>query len=242
MPPLDYTFALRAYGRMGRVLLILAVFAAGWQAARAQETASAGPPDAAYGSFHSFAAYRDGQKIGTHSLSFQRDGERLVVTTSVDLAVKIVGLTAFRYSHRARETWDGSELVGLETTTDDDGKQYVVRATRQADGLVVDRHTPEKSGYTRSLAGFVMPSTHWNLRQTLQSELLNSQKGSVDSIKVTAIGSEPVKTASGIVDAMHYRYEGKDRFAMHQWFDARGRWVKTTFKAHDGSLVEYVLQ
>ncbi|MDC6726076.1 DUF6134 family protein, partial [Leclercia adecarboxylata] len=156
--------------------------------------------------------------------------------------VKIVGLTAFRYSHRARETWDGSEFVGLETTTDDDGKQYVVRATRQADGLVVDRHTPEKSGYTRSLAGFVMPSTHWNLRQTLQSQLLNSQKGSVDPIKVTAIGSEPGKTASGIVDAMHYRYEGKDRFAMNQWFDARGRWVKTTFKAHDGSLVEYVLQ
>jgi len=45
---------------------------------------------------------------------------------------------------------------------------------------------------------------------------------------------------AGWVDANHYRYSGdvnKD-----QWFDDSGRWVKTVFKASDGSTIEYILQ
>ena len=29
---------------------------------------------------------------------------------------------------------------------------------------------------------------------------------------------------------------------MDQWFDDRGRWVKASFKAFDGSEIEYILQ
>lgn len=208
----------------------------------AQDTAHASTQDAVYGPSHTFAAFRNGERIGTHTLSFKREGSQLVVTTSVDLAVKLMGFTAFRYTHRGREVWNGNDLVAVETSTNDDGKQYVVRASRQGESLVVDHHTPETEGYRRTLATGVLPSTHWNVRQTAQSQLLNSQKGTIDPIRVTPLGRESVATASGPVEATHYRYDGKDGFAMDQWFDARGRWVKTTFKAHDGSLIEYVLQ
>jgi hypothetical protein len=225
-----------------RLLLGIAVLAAGWSAASAQDTAFAGPQEAAYGPSHSFAAFREGQRIGTHSVSFQREGSRLVVSTSVDLSVKFMGFTAFRYTHRGREVWNGNELVALETTTNDDGKHYVVRAARQGERLVVDSHTPDSDGYRRNLTALVLPTTHWNVRQAAQSQLLNSQKGTVDPVRVTSRGVESVKTASGSIEATRYHYEGKDGLSMDQWFDARGRWVKTTFTAHDGSLIEYVLQ
>ena len=227
---------------MGRLLFVLALVTVGWSSAGAQDTASASPPETPYGPSISFAAFRNGERIGTHTLTFKREGSQLVVSTSVDLAVKLVGFTAFRYTHRGREVWNGNDLVSVETTTNDDGKQYVVRATKQGDKLVVDSHTPDFEGYRRTMVTGVLPSTHWNLRQTTQSQLLNSQKGTVDPVRVTTIGRETVNTASGAVDATHYRYEGKDGFAMDQWFDARGRWVKTTFTAHDGSLIDYVLQ
>ena len=37
-----------------------------------------------------------------------------------------------------------------------------------------------------------------------------------------------------------FRYTGD--VTKDQWFDDRGRWVKTTFKASDGSTIEYVLE
>jgi hypothetical protein len=227
---------------MGRLLFAIVMVAAGWSPASAQDTAFASPQDAVYGPSHTFAAFRNGERIGTHTLSFKREGSQLVVSTSVDLAVKLMGFTAYSYTHRGREIWNGSDLVAVDTSTNDDGKQYVVRALRQGESLVVDSHTPEAKGYRRSLVTGILPSTHWNLRQTAQSKLLNSQKGTIDPVRVTQVGRGSVTTASGAVEATHYRSDGKDGFAMDQWFDARGRWVKTTFTAHDGSLIEYVLQ
>lgn len=227
---------------MRRLLLTMAALAAGWSTASAQDTAHAPPQDTVYGPSHRFAAFRNGERIGTHTLSFTREGSRLIVSTSVDLAVKLMGFTAYRYTHRGREVWNGNDLLAVETSTNDDGRQYAVRAARQGESLVVDSHTPETQGYRRTLATGVLPSTHWNIRQTAQSKLLNSQKGTIDPVRVTSLGCEAVATASGTVEATHYRYEGKDDFAMDQWFDTRGRWVRTTFRAHDGSLIEYVLQ
>ena len=95
-------------------------------------------------------------------------------------------------------------------------------------------------GFRQTLPPGVLPSTHWNMRQTMQSQLLNSQKGTLDPIRVTQLGREFVATASGTVEATRYHYDGD--IQMDQWFDARGRWVKTTFIASDGSQIEYVLQ
>ena len=88
----------------------------------------------AYGSQLTFAAYRNGQPIGSHRLSFDKDGDRLVVTTSIELAVKVVGITAYRYTYRGREIWLGKELVSFDSSTDDDGKPYAVRASRDKIG------------------------------------------------------------------------------------------------------------
>ncbi len=218
---------------MVRIWLAIVMVVAGWSTSEAQQIPYAGS--------QSFAAYRDGQRIGTHRLDFQKEGDQLVVSTSIDLAVKVVGLTAYRYSHRSREVWRGSDLWAVDSSTDDDGKHYSVRAVRDGPSLMLDRKAPAASEpFRESVAPGIMPSSHWNMRQTQQAQLLNSQKGTVDPIQVTPLGRETVRTASGSVEAMRYRYTGGVR--MDQWFDGHGRWVKTTFTAPDGSLIDYVLQ
>ena len=69
------------------VALILAA------AGTATATASAAQ-DTPYGNSLSFIAYRNGEAIGRHTLSFQRNGQELKVETSINLAVKILGITA----------------------------------------------------------------------------------------------------------------------------------------------------
>jgi len=85
-----------------------------------------------------------------------------------------------------------------------------------------------------------MPTSQWNFRQVQQTALLNTQLGTVAQIQVTPAGRETVRTPGGSISATRYRYTGDLR--MDQWFDDRGRWVKGTFSAFDGSTIEYILQ
>lgn len=197
---------------------------------------AAGADRVPYGQTLAFAMMRHGHQIGSHRLVFERDGGRLKVSTSIDIAVKLIGITAYRYSHRAQESWDGDSLVSLTSRTDDDGKAYAVQANRTAEGVVVQTQNAGRS----VLPAGILPSSHWNVRQVEQTILLNTQKGNAAHVKATALGRETVKTSSGALQATHYRYDGDIR--MEQWFDDRGRWVKMAFTGSDGSSIEYVLQ
>lgn len=213
--------------------LAIALFCAG--------PAAAAGLDLPYGKPLEFAAFRNGQRIGIHRLTFEKEGERLVVTTQIDLAVKVIGLTAYRYSHRSHETWLGDALQSFESRTDDNGKAWTVRASRDAAGLRVERTAPDAASPERAtMPAAMMPSTHWNARQAAQGFLLNAQKGTREEIAVTPLGHEQVKTLSSVVPAMRYRYDGGVR--MEQWFDEHGRWVKSRFTVSDGSVIDYLLQ
>jgi hypothetical protein len=232
---------------MVRFFLALFLLATGSGAARASD----GLP---YGSSLSFAAFRNGQAIGHHSLTFQRNGAELTVSTTIDLAVKFLGITAYRYMHRAQEVWRGDTLLGLVAQTYDDGKKYAIKVRREGTELTVERNAPTDvpatadltSGPTSDgsaiamLPAQLLPSTHWNVRQIRQSALLNTQTGVQARIQVATLGRETIRAAKGSIDATRYRYTGD--LIMDQWFDDAGRWVKTSFTASDASTIEYVLQ
>ena len=195
--------------------------------------------DFPYGDKIVFSAFRNGEKIGQHAVAFRHEGNELVVTTSVDLAVKMVGMTVYRYTLRSQEKWSGDAFQNLISKTDDDGKKFYVGAQHKGDTLVVDH---DEAGKQRdNLPGSVIPASHWNILQTSQHALLNAQTGKLEKVHVTPLGRETIKTSSGQIEADHFRYEGD--LPMDQWFDSKGRWVKMTFKVKsDGSVIDYVLQ
>jgi hypothetical protein len=218
-------------------------------------TAAAAANDFPYGRTLAFAVYRNGEEVGRHTLSFQNEGASRTVTVAVNLSVKTLGVTAYRYSHDSREMWNDKALQWLDTRTDDNGRKFAVRAQRDGKGLMVEREAPPEVApaavadqglqareITRErLPASILPTTNWNVGQVGQSVLLNTQYGTQAHAKITPMGREPVQTASGAtVQATRYRYTGDLR--MDQWFDGRGRWVKAVFPAFDGSMIEYILQ
>lgn len=232
---------------MRRLFLASILVAAGAVTAAAAD-------DFPYGSTHSFAVYRNGQQIGTHTLAFQNSGDQRAVATSIDFAVKAMGMTVYRYVHRGNEVWKGSTLQSIDTKTDDNGKQFAMKARQNGNQLAVERKAAEPAAsaatndqglqrngtVVETLPATILPSTHWNLKQVKQSTLLNTQYGTPSKVKITDLGRETIKTASNSIQATHYRYSGD--ITMDQWFDDRGRWVKAAFKAFDGSEIEYILQ
>ena len=232
---------------MRRLVLALVLMVAGAATAAAAD-------DFPYGNTHSFAVYRNGQLIGSHNLAFQGNGQQRAVATSIDFAVKAMGLTVYRYSHRGNEVWNGSILKSIDTKTDDNGKQFTMSARHEGSRLAVERKGTDtafgtsvndqglqrNSPMVEALPPTVLPSTHWNLDQVKQSTLLNTQYGTPSKVKITNLGRQTIKTSSRSIEATHYRYTGD--ITMDQWFDDRGRWVKASFKAFDGSEIEYILQ
>src|SRR5918996_2375568 len=60
--------------------------------------------------------------IGRQVLTFRCDGDRLVVDTTVDVAVRMLFLTIYRHEARYRGVWQGDRLIRFESHTDDNGK------------------------------------------------------------------------------------------------------------------------
>lgn len=232
---------------MRRLILALVLLGCG------SATAFAAGGELPYGPTHVFAAFRNGERIGTHTLTFQQNGDKRVVTTSIDFSVKALGLTMYRYMHRGQEVWNGNSFESISTQTDDNGTKYALKAKHEAGGVSVVREgggAPKLSandvGFQQggakqeTLPASTLPSTHWNFNQVKQASMLNSQNGNLAKIQITPKGRETIKTANGTLQADHYSYTGD--VVMDQWFDDKGRWVKATFKASDGSTIEYILQ
>jgi hypothetical protein len=119
-----------------------------------------------------FEVLRDGAPIGLHRVSFASAGDTLTVRIAIDLEVKVAFLTIYRYRHRSIESWRGGLLVGLETTTDDNGAVSTVRARATAGGLAV-----EGSGGSFLAPADTLPTSYWREDMARRSRLLDTQRG-----------------------------------------------------------------
>src|SRR3546814_1968732 len=64
-------------------------------------------------------------------MTFSRRGDDSVVEVAIDIAVDVLGITVFRFTHRAEEVWRGGQLWSLVSDTDDDGTRWRVQAERR---------------------------------------------------------------------------------------------------------------
>ena len=132
-----------------------------------------------------FKVYRGGSEIGRHSVEATASGDRLTVKISVELAVKILGITAYRYTHNNREEWLAGELQSLTSDTNDDGDKAYVRLRRTANSFEIN-----SSGYKGDLSLEAAPSSYWNHR-ALQAPLwFSTQSGIPLDINIKSGGSE----------------------------------------------------
>jgi hypothetical protein len=199
-----------------------------------------------------FTVVRNGETVGSHTLTFTSKGASLIVSIDANIAVRALGLVAYRYTHHAVEVWAGEQLHSLQATTDDNGRRFTVSAQRVGANLKVEHTTPGPvatamaDGFQapdvsrETLPASLLPTSQWNIRQVKQTTLLNTQYGTPSRVRIVPAGRETVTTAKRSIAANRFVYSGD--LHMEQWFDERGHWVKGTFVAFDGSTIEYILQ
>lgn len=180
-----------------------------------------------------FLAYRNGSRFGTHVLKFRNEGEDLRVRVEIDFSVGIGPLKLFRYTHRNDELWRGGRLMSLESTTNDDGDEYWVKARADGDVLRVDGSSGQLE-----LPGDTLSTSYWHARTVGREQWLDSQKGRLMRAQVSDKGTEEISAGGAVIEAARYGLDGD--ITCDLWY-RDDRWVKLLFTVQD-SEIEYRLE
>jgi hypothetical protein len=173
--------------------------------------------------------------IGVHTVGFREEGERLVVRTHIDIAVKVLLFTAYYLKHDAEEVWHAGRLVTVNSTTDDNGTRMQVSGSAVEGGFRIIG----EEGPFLAPAELLTSNTLWDTRMLSATRLIDVQHGGVIGLAVTPLGPAMVDTPQGRVSANRHRLI-TPHYAGTLFHDSSGRWVKALIEAK-GEVIEYAL-
>jgi hypothetical protein len=173
-----------------------------------------------------FRILREGTAIGTHRLAFAEAADAtLTAETEVDIAVRLAGITVFRFSHRFREVWSEGRLRSATSRKDRNGT--VTQMTARAEGGAILVEGPE--GAQRHPAE-AAPLSWWDVtRIEAQRPLFANDTG-----KALRLAWTRTPLPGG---GRRWRCTG-DAEGEGTWA-ADGTWLAWTTKGDDGSVVTY---
>lgn len=131
-----------------------------------------------------FKVTRNGEPLGTHRVSFSREGDSLIVDIAIRFEVRLAFITVFRYQHDAREVWRDGRLVAFDSLTDDDGDRFQVAARATPEGLRVAGTGGEYLAPTGTV-----PSSYWHYGMIRHTRVLDSQSGRMIDLVATPAGA-----------------------------------------------------
>lgn len=177
-----------------------------------------------------FLVLRHGNVIGEHRFRFSRRSGDFVVEVAIDIAVELLGMTLFRFTHRAEEVWRDGWLHALTSATDDDGTLWRVESERR-DGALRGR----VNDIAFDVSGYVIPGSLWHRDTTRSQALLDTIDGRMKVIDSRALGEETVPADGGETAARHFRLSGQ--LERDVWYDADCAIARVSFPARDGSEI-----
>jgi len=166
--------------------------------------------------------------IGTYSNVVTTAGDTTTVTTSVHLAVKVLGVVMHREDDERTEQWKNDRLVSFHGVTDKNGNTIVVSGEAQDNQFVIT--TP--SG-TYAAPASVHPANPWSVASLQSTTMMQVDTGQVDPVKVFGGKDTTVDIGGTKVAAREYRIEGAKKSKV--WIDHQG--VPVKFSVDDDSGV-----
>lgn len=167
-----------------------------------------------------FRVLLDDAPIGEHRFALATAGDERKLVSEARFAVKLLGVTVYRYQHSATEMWRGDCLRRLSSKTDDDGTPEKVSAEAAGDNALAVT-TPKG---TQAVEGCVMSFAYWNPAIRTQARLLNAQSGKLEAVQVSRAGSGTVEVRGQPVAATRWRI-ATDAQPIDVWYSAQGEWL-----------------
>lgn len=194
-------------------------------------------PAAARTVTRSFDILRGTSRIGSQSLQVTRSGGTVSVAIDIDIAVRILGLPAYRYTLASRERWQNGVLERLSAKGNDNGTRQFVEAERQSGGLSV-----EGSAHRGTVSGNPATTTYWAVGMLNRPVWINTQNGAPMNIRARSAGQVPFTLGDGAtVTARKWRCTG-DIGQLDLFYDGRDEWIGNAFQARGQDIRMVVTQ
>ena len=186
-----------------------------------------------------FAVYRKGDKIGRHTLTFTEEADELIVDVNVNLKVRLLFITVYRFEHKAKEVWNGGHLTSFVSETKQNGNEWYIDAACHSEKMIVNSNEGQ-----HVVSESLFPSTYWNVASLDVSRWLNTQFGSPVDVNISAVGYETVTAIGKPMETLRYKVTGmiaetQRPVNLDLWYGDDGELMKLQFHAADGSLIEY---
>lgn len=187
--------------------------------------ACADPPERAEFAIH----HETYGEVGRHVIDFSCEGAHLVVETTIEGEVKVLMVPLFKRDGTYREVWDGNRLIAFDSHIVDNGEVYEVSARATVD------HTVINGRRGRIEAPLTIVSNHpWNHAVIERTLLFDTQRGRLQKVQVTRIGTGTITVAGSEVQAQTYRMTGD--LERELWYDHAGNWLQSRLE-HDGAKI-----
>jgi hypothetical protein len=180
-----------------------------------------------------FQVSRNGSIIGTHTLTFAKNGSNLTVRIDAAFRVHFGPVTFYRYRHQGVEQWQDGRFATLDTRTDDNGTAYEVHARRSDAGVLIQAtNLPDQVAPHDTY-----PLTHW-AEAAMGARLFNPQTGKLLHETAQPNGSGLVALANGArIEATRFALAGEA--PIEDWYDSSKRWAALDATGSDGSQITY---
>jgi hypothetical protein len=187
---------------------------------------------------YTFDVLLDDKPIGTHRYQVESAAEGTErVLSQAGFEYRFLGITLYRYRHRAEEHWRDDCLLRIDATTNDNGEVQVVRGARSDDGFDLQQpRAQHDSGDCLSAYAY------WNLpRLQRHTQLLNPQTGTLDAARMEFVGEELLRRSGGQQPARRYRLRAA-QLEIHLWYSPEGRWLQLASPARGNRQLLYRLR
>jgi Family of unknown function (DUF6134) len=181
-----------------------------------------------------YEVIRAAERIGAHSVIFQREGRRLSIVTRTNISVEFLGVTLFRFRYDAEEEWIDGQLMRLISRTNDDGDRLEVDLA-----VTNGRLRGTCNGTELDLPASILPVSTWHPGILHSSVLLDQYKCAERLVQIADRGIEPILAEGQMVKAQHYSITGQIRRDI--WYGPEGQTVQVRFPAKDGSEITFIL-
>ena len=182
--------------------------------------ALASPALAAQKASRTFRIIRDGDDIGSHTLDAVLGANGFEIAIDIRIAVKVLGITAYRYEMDNREVWQDGRIVSVNSTVNDDGTKDFARASRAGDGLVL-----EGSRFNGKAPGIAATTSYYTTEFLKRQPWISTQTGTPLEIGISPEGRDRWWQTAGELETK-------------LGYDASGEWTGCEFDA-GGELARY---
>lgn len=185
-----------------------------------------------------FKASLDGSQMGEHSFSISNASEGRKIQSSANFAVKVLFITAYRYSHKADELWEGNCLRRLTSTTKENSALTEVRGGQKGEQFILSGPKGEVIGEQCE-----MTFAYWNPEILSKKKLINPQTGELLDVEIKSMGTEEILVRSKKQQAERYKITAP-KTEIDLWYAIENetkKWVALRSVTPEGYVVDYEL-